>query len=868
MFHFIDPIYFTAFWIIYGVVVLAVIGFGWPRGWGRIQWLRTWSLLVAVAILGMTYKIFEPMLVAGSSVPAPQEKIQLPAYDYHPWHAFPVQVDGRVKPLETAAIEAVWHITGRSKFEGQDPVAIVLQWMLLHGTDPGKQARADLGDQAVDWEHYPFILCDHHDLRQRIYEGDQQDGQELTPEQLQGKYIAPADLRASSGFKQLLDKARAIRMRDPDKATQSMSPEERKAEEVYGRLELFDNITQSDPYQAGRMRHEDPLHLVALDKVPSGPWFSLGEIREVLAERHDLKDKGMTGESPKWSELMLDRLSRTPQLYISPQRQEALKQFQQEIKSGHGTKAIDELADIFKERSDQKIKQFEELHRAGDVNGAMQLFLEMVQTDVEKERVFKLIHGEAAKKEEGNQAIAQELRAILAERDQQTIEQLRHRVQSAMARGYHPDKQEFRMLHLNYLESRFPNLYRESAAWQEFPAEAAEQMVDSIEQVHDAYLSGDSSQFADASEAFFQKTAEVSRQFAGVYPGEDTTTARLVGLTTGRAVANPAESLLNMEMSLNRLQPFLWSWIIMLVSAACFLASAALHSRICFLLAFLTYLGGLGLEAYGFVGRMALAGRPPVSNMYETLIWVAFMSAVFALILELIYRRNLIGLAGALVSTLALVLAWQLPVELGAKINPITPVLRSNYWLTIHVLTIVSSYAGGTLAWGLGNLSLILLAFGHPSRDLLKLLSKYTYRAIQIAVLLLAAGTFLGGWWAAESWGRFWGWDPKEVWALIALVCYVIPLHARYIGWVKDFGLAVSAVICYAAIVMSWYGVNFVLAAGLHSYGFGSGGPWWAFWAGLLNVEWVLIASMMYYKKTTMAEAPAPEKAEMEAALA
>jgi ABC-type transport system involved in cytochrome c biogenesis permease subunit len=145
--------------------------------------------------------------------------------------------------------------------------------------------------------------------------------------------------------------------------------------------------------------------------------------------------------------------------------------------------------------------------------------------------------------------------------------------------------------------------------------------------------------------------------------------------------------------------------------------------------------------------------------------------------------------------------------------------------------------------------ALVLITFGNPSRETLKTLSTYTYRAIQIAVLLLAAGTFLGGWWAAYSWGRFWGWDPKEVWALIALVSYVIPLHMRYIGWVKDFGLAVCAVLCYASIVMAWYGVNFVLGAGLHSYGFGGGGPWWVFWAGLINLLWVLIACIIHVRR-------------------
>jgi hypothetical protein len=150
------------------------------------------------------------------------------------------------------------------------------------------------------------------------------------------------------------------------------------------------------------------------------------------------------------------------------------------------------------------------------------------------------------------------------------------------------------------------------------------------------------------------------------------------------------------------------------------------------------------------------------------------------------------------------------------------------------------------------------MAFGTPRRDLLKMLATYAYQAMRIAVLLLAVGTFLGAWWAYDSWGRYWGWDPKEVWALIALVAYVIPLHMRYLGWVRELGMAVSAVLCYAVIVMSWYGVNFVLGAGLHSYGLGGGGPWWVFWAGLLNLEWVLVAWLLYLRRLDPAD-PVPK---------
>ena len=106
----------------------------------------------------------------------------------------------------------------------------------------------------------------------------------------------------------------------------------------------------------------------------------------------------------------------------------------------------------------------------------------------------------------------------------------------------------------------------------------------------------------------------------------------------------------------------------------------------------------------------------------------------------------------------------------------------------------------------------------------IKPLSNFIYRTMQVGVLLIAAGTILGGVWADYSWGRFWGWDPKEVWALITLLVYLIPLHGRFAGWVNTFGLVVSSVVCFLSVVMAWYGVNFVLGVGLHSYGFTEGG--------------------------------------------
>src|SRR6202000_2556326 len=127
------------------------------------------------------------------------------------------------------------------------------------------------------------------------------------------------------------------------------------------------------------------------------------------------------------------------------------------------------------------------------------------------------------------------------------------------------------------------------------------------------------------------------------------------------------------------------------------------------------------------------------------------------------------------------------------------------------------------LTLGLANVTLFYFV---RKEKLIKIqsLNQLTYRAMQFGVVLIAAGTILGGVWADYSWGRFWGWDPKEVWALIVLLCYLTILHGRFTGWVSQFGFAAWSVVAFLSVIMAWYGVNFVLGVGLHSYGFSSGG--------------------------------------------
>jgi ABC-type transport system involved in cytochrome c biogenesis permease subunit len=184
------------------------------------------------------------------------------------------------------------------------------------------------------------------------------------------------------------------------------------------------------------------------------------------------------------------------------------------------------------------------------------------------------------------------------------------------------------------------------------------------------------------------------------------------------------------------------------------------------------------------------------------------------------------GIAAAFVSVLFAGL-----VPLTDRTNSLPAVLRSNFWLTVHVLTIVASYGVLGVASVLGHAYLIKdvilrRAEEHEAKRSAALVVQ-TYRTIQVGLILLTAGTLLGGVWAAESWGRFWGWDPKETWALISILTYFAVLHARYVRWLEDFGLAAAAVLGLVVIVWTFYGVNYVMATGLHSFGCGSGGETW-----------------------------------------
>ena len=316
--------------------------------------------------------------------------------------------------------------------------------------------------------------------------------------------------------------------------------------------------------------------------------------------------------------------------------------------------------------------------------------------------------------------------------------------------------------------------------------------------------------YIDGDEAGFQRQSQLTRSAVeGEIP--DFTDA--------------ARKTLEVESLYDRLHPFQLAWVLYLLAALTLVVSFAVPKKIIARLGMLLVAGGFAFHVFGFALRCYVAGRPPVTNMYESVIWVSMGVVVFATVLYWIQGNRVTLAVASVLATLGLILADAAPAMLDPSIKPLVPVLRSNYWLTIHVLTITLGYAALALTAGIANVALFFHTRNDDaSRTRAAGLNLLTYRSMQFGVVLLAAGTILGGIWADYSWGRFWGWDPKEVWALIALLSYVTILHGRYAAWVGQFGFTAWTIIAFMSVLMAWYGVNFILGVGLHSYGFSSGG--------------------------------------------
>ncbi len=251
----------------------------------------------------------------------------------------------------------------------------------------------------------------------------------------------------------------------------------------------------------------------------------------------------------------------------------------------------------------------------------------------------------------------------------------------------------------------------------------------------------------------------------------------------------------------------------------------------------------LAMEVAASIFRVVISGRAPISNMFETVMWVGIGALIFALILSVLRKEKLFLIFGLIINIICLFMMTFATGMLDSSIRPLAPVLRDNFWLATHVTSITVSYAALAMSWLIANYYLIKVVIRGVEKEEIVKLNKLTYDCLKIGVVLLAAGIILGGIWADYSWGRFWGWDPKETWSLIALLAYITVIHGRYAGWISQKSFMPFVGLAFNTILMAWFGVNYILATGLHSYGFSSGGA--AFLGGVVLAQAIIF--LLYF---------------------
>jgi ABC-type transport system involved in cytochrome c biogenesis permease subunit len=225
------------------------------------------------------------------------------------------------------------------------------------------------------------------------------------------------------------------------------------------------------------------------------------------------------------------------------------------------------------------------------------------------------------------------------------------------------------------------------------------------------------------------------------------------------------------------------------------------------------------LHTVGLVWRMVLEGRPPVTNLYSSAVFIGWAAVLLGLIIERIYRDGIGIVVAAVVGFTTQIIAHNLAIG-GDTMEMMRAVLDTNFWLATHVVTITLGYSAMFIAGALAIIYIIRGVFTSSlSQATANSLNRMVYGIICFATLFSFVGTVLGGIWADQSWGRFWGWDPKENGALLIVLWCATILHARWGGLIKARGLMNMAIVGNIITSFSWFGVN-MLGIGLHSYGF------------------------------------------------
>ncbi len=294
------------------------------------------------------------------------------------------------------------------------------------------------------------------------------------------------------------------------------------------------------------------------------------------------------------------------------------------------------------------------------------------------------------------------------------------------------------------------------------------------------------------------------------------------------------------EASFGRLQPFYWLLIAYFLVGALitvhWLTGRERFRSVATAAGWLLF----ALHTAALLYRMWLHGRPPVTNLYSSAVFVAWGAVLLGLMIERVWRNGIGGCAAAVSGFLSLIVAHNLGLSGEDNLESVRAVLDSNFWLSTHVTIVTLGYSATFVAGLLGALHLILRAVqpGYSAGDAV---ARSAYGILAFATLASFVGTMLGGIWADQSWGRFWGWDPKENGAILIVLWCAVCLHARWGGLVRREGLMQLLVLGNIVTAWSWFGTN-LLGVGLHSYGFTEQGAFWLY--GIFIPSQLLLAAI------------------------
>lgn len=281
-------------------------------------------------------------------------------------------------------------------------------------------------------------------------------------------------------------------------------------------------------------------------------------------------------------------------------------------------------------------------------------------------------------------------------------------------------------------------------------------------------------------------------------------------------------TILKLETHFNRLNIFVNSTVFYILSFLLFALSSLFYQKILSRLSFISLSIGAVIHLCGIVIRCLIMNRAPVSSLYESIIFVSLIAVVVSLFIEFKHKNGTGTFIGSTLGALLLLVSFGYEKD-GDSMGMLVAVLDTNFWLATHVVTISIGYGCSLVASLLAHLYLFKKRFRQLSNHFAKSdeqkLLKNIHSTVLFSLFFTVLGTILGGIWADQSWGRFWGWDPKENGALFLCLWLLFILHGKLAGYFKKTSLAVATGLTSVIVILAWFGVN-LLNVGLHSYGF------------------------------------------------